>query len=74
MNAAEIRALTDDELEQAVESAREEMFNLRMQQSIGQISDTSRMRQVRRDMARLRTVRREREIWAVIEAAKGEEG
>jgi len=73
MRAADIRAMSDAELEQALENARQEVFNLRFQLAIGQFSDTSRMKAVRRDIARLETVRRERELWSAYEAATGEE-
>ncbi|MEO8082342.1 MAG: 50S ribosomal protein L29 [Ardenticatenales bacterium] len=68
MRASEIRPLTDDEIADAIEKAREEMFNLRFQRSVGQLTDTNRPRLVRRNMARLLTIRREREIWAAFEA------
>lgn len=68
MRATEIRPLSDQEIADAIEKAREEMFNLRFQRSVGQLTDTNRPRLVRRNLARLLTVRREREIWAAFEA------
>jgi large subunit ribosomal protein L29 len=68
MKAREMRSMTDEDLAVAVEGAYQELFNLRFQQTTGRLSDTSRVRQVRRDMARLRTVARERELWAAYEA------
>lgn len=73
MNASELRAMTDADLDAAIESRRQEMFNLRFQQATGRLANTSRLRQVRRDLARCITVRRERELWAAYEAAMGEE-
>ncbi len=73
MRAVEIRTMSDSELEEALENARQEVFNLRFQLAIGQLSDTSRMKAVRRDIARLKTVRRERELWSAYEAATGGE-
>ena len=64
--------MTDGEIEEALENAHQEVFNLRIQHVIGQLSDTSRMRAVRRDIARLKTVHRERELWAAYEAATDE--
>jgi len=74
MKAAELRAMTDEELRQAHEHGRQELFNLRFQQATGRLPDTSRLRTVRRDMARLLTVERERLLWAAYEAAVGKEG
>jgi large subunit ribosomal protein L29 len=68
MDVREIRAMSEQELAGALENAHHELFNLRFQKSTGRLSDTSRMRQVRRDMARLLTVHRERELWAAYEA------
>lgn len=55
MKAAQIRELTDDELVRSLEENRREAFNLRMQQQTGQLENTSRIREVRRDIARLET-------------------
>lgn len=68
MKANEIRAMTESDLEAAVEAAYQELFNLRFQQTTGRLADTSRVRQVRREMARLKTVARERELWAAYES------
>jgi large subunit ribosomal protein L29 len=62
MNSKDIRAMSGPELEAAIESARQEMFNLRFRMASGQQSDTSRTSIVRRDLARLLTVRRERRL------------
>ena len=67
MHAQEIRAMGEAELVESIETARKEMFNLRFQKATGQLADTSRVRQVRRELARLMTIVREREIWAEIE-------
>ncbi|MGI8727688.1 MAG: 50S ribosomal protein L29 [Solirubrobacterales bacterium] len=62
MNAAAVHALEDDDLVQAVIDAREESFNLRFQHATGELENTSRLRAVKRDIARLYTVARERGI------------
>jgi large subunit ribosomal protein L29 len=67
--AAELRGLTDEQLLERVESAKEELFNLRFQLATGQLDDSSRIRKVRHDIARIATVMREREIEAELEAA-----
>jgi large subunit ribosomal protein L29 len=60
--AAELRELPDDELVARIESAKEELFNLRFQLATGQLDNPSRMKKVRHDVARIATVLREREI------------
>ena len=60
--AAELRELPDDELLARVDNAKEELFNLRFQQATGQLDNPTRIRQVRREVARIATVLREREI------------
>jgi len=66
--AAELRDLPDDELMARVDSAKEELFNLRFQQATGQLDNPTRIREVRRDVARIATVLREREIEAELDA------
>jgi large subunit ribosomal protein L29 len=61
MKAKDIRELTPDELRVQVEQAKKEMFNLRMQQAAAQLEKPSRLRELRRDVARMRTVQLERE-------------
>jgi len=68
MKAQEIRAMTDEEIHTALENARLEMFNLRIQHVTGRLPDTSRIRTVRQEIARLLTVRRERQLWVEFEA------
>ena len=59
MKARELRTLTRDELEQRLREAREELFNLRFQHKTGQLSNPLRIREVRKDVARLLTLLRE---------------
>lgn len=56
MKAAEIRQLTDLEMAKALADKRKELFDLRLQVKTGQAQDTSKIRQARRDVARLMTV------------------
>ena len=56
MKAETIRAKSDDELSSEMLELKKEQFNLRFQQAIGQLENTSRMREVRRDIARVKTV------------------
>ncbi len=56
MNAADLRTKTPDELKDALMGLRKEQFNLRFQKASGQLENTARARQVRRDIARVKTV------------------
>jgi large subunit ribosomal protein L29 len=60
--AAELRELPDDELFIRMESAKEELFNLRFQLATGQLDNTARLKELRHDVARIATVLRDREI------------
>ena len=60
--AVELRELPDDELYVRIESAKEELFNLRFQLATGQLDNTARLKELLHDVARLATVLREREI------------
>ena len=64
MNAAELRDLTYEELAEALSEAKEELFNLRFQMATNQLDNTARLRQVRRQVARIATLMREEEIAA----------
>ncbi|WP_010307952.1 50S ribosomal protein L29 [Kurthia senegalensis] len=64
MKANEIRELATVELEGKVKSLKEELFNLRFQLATGQLENTARIREVRKAIARMKTVIREREISA----------
>jgi large subunit ribosomal protein L29 len=56
MNPADVRTRTDDELTEQLDTLGRESFNLRFQRANGQLENTSRVRQVRRDIARIKTV------------------
>lgn len=56
MKARELRTLTREELEQRLREAREELFNLKFQHKTGQLGNPLRIREVRKDIARLITV------------------
>jgi len=60
MKPSDVRAKTDDELTGQLDVLGKEIFNLRFQRANGQLDNTSRVRQVRRDIARIRTVLAER--------------
>lgn len=62
MKANEIRNLTTAELEQKTKSLKEELFNLRFQLATGQLDNPTRIREVRKAIARAKTVLHEREL------------
>jgi large subunit ribosomal protein L29 len=70
--AAELRELSDDELENRLRESREELFNLRFQHVTGQLDNYARLGQVRKDIARILTLLRAREIEAAEAAAASE--
>ncbi len=69
---AEMRTLGDAELLERLGEARRELFNLRFQLATGQLDNSARLGEVRRDIARLSTFLREREIAAAEAAGEGE--
>jgi large subunit ribosomal protein L29 len=60
--AHEMRTLTDDDLEEQLRASKEELFNLRFQAATGQLESHGRLRSVRREIARIYTILREREL------------
>ncbi len=65
MKAKEIRELTEAEAQAKLRDFRQELFNLRLQQQTARLERASHIREVRRDMARIETVLRERQLKAV---------
>jgi large subunit ribosomal protein L29 len=65
--AAELRTVGADDLALKLAEAKEELFNLRFQNATGQLDNTARLRAVRKDIARIYTVMRERELGIVEE-------
>ena len=66
----ELRGLADEDLVIALRDGKEELFNLRFQVATGQLENNRRLQTVRRDIARIYTVMRERELGIVREAAR----
>ena len=60
MKASDLRARSVDELSEEVDTLGRELFNLRFQRASGQLENTARVRQVRRDIARIKTILGER--------------
>ncbi len=76
ISAGELRELTDDELVERLRESKEELFNLRFQMATGQLNNNRRLRTVRREIARVYTVLRERELGLASgpDGSEGEEG
>ena len=64
MKAHELRPLTESELYTRLDEGYQELFNLRFQRATGQMTNTARKGQVRREIARIKTILRERELAA----------
>ena len=60
MKAEDLRARSDDELVDSLVALRKERFNLRFQKASGQLENTARVQEVRRDIARIKTIMTER--------------
>ena len=60
MKIGDVRAMTPDQLEDEVLKLKKEQFNLRFQRATGQLENTARVRVVRRDIARMKTVARQK--------------
>ena len=69
--AAEMRHLDADSLEEKLREAKEELFNLRFQVATGQLDNNRRLHTVRKDIARIYTVMRERELGIVRKESTG---
>lgn len=62
MNASEIREISTEDLAVKVKELKEELFNLKFQLSLGQLKNTAKIKEVRRTVARINTIIREREL------------
>ena len=62
MKINDIRKLSDEEIVKEIESAKEELFNLRFNQATGNLEKPSRINELRKQVARMKTVLREREL------------
>jgi len=66
MQAREIRQLTDEEIQTRLDEAYRELFNLRQDWYLGRLEDHNRITAVKRDIARMKTILRERELMRMI--------
>lgn len=67
MRVQDMRAMTSDEIQTQLDDAYQELFNLRYQLKEGQLENTNRVREVKRDIAQMKTVLRERELYLMWE-------
>ena len=68
MKASDLRDMTPDQLDDELLRLKKEQFNLRFQTATGQLENTARVRQVRRDIARIQTIAKEKQAEAPSEA------
>ncbi|HUG32576.1 MAG TPA: 50S ribosomal protein L29 [Acidimicrobiia bacterium] len=73
MSIADLRELSTEELMEALVEAKEERFNLRFQVATNQLDNTARLKAVKKEIARILTVMRERDMKAATEVAAAEE-
>ncbi len=62
MKARELRELAEDELNRREEELKDQLFKLRAQKAIGQLENTMKMKNIRREIARIKTILRERQL------------
>jgi large subunit ribosomal protein L29 len=74
LTAGELRAEDQDTLVQKLKEAKEELFNLRFQSATGQLESHGRLRAVRREIARIYTVMRERELGIITVEKESSDG
>ena len=74
MYMGEIRAMSTDDILDKIEDLKVEMYTFRIQKESGELKDTTLFRKTRRDIARLKTALRERELAAELVAQGGENG
>ncbi len=73
MKAADVRAMTLDQLDDEVLKLKKEQFNLRFQRATGQLENTSRVRVIRRDIARMKTIAAQKRAGAPEPAVKADD-
>lgn len=73
MKPAEVRALSDVQIDETIDELREEWRSLRFDDAVGRLTHTKRIREIKRDIARLKTIQTERVMAAEYEASVGSE-
>ena len=71
MKSSDMKSMTPDQLDDQLLKLKKEQFNLRFQRASGQLENTSRVRQVRRDIARVMTLSRQKRAGSTTAAGKG---
>jgi large subunit ribosomal protein L29 len=71
MKAIDLQAMTPDQLTDELLKLKKEQFNLRFQAASGQMENTARVRQVRRDIARIKTIEQAKRVESASAASKG---
>ena len=71
MKASDLAVMTVDQLQDELERLKKEQFNLRFQAASGQLENTARVRQVRRDIARIKTIEKAKRTEAAAQGAEG---
>jgi large subunit ribosomal protein L29 len=74
MKAREIREMTEEEILNALEDQKEALFNFRFQKASGQLEDTNTPRRTHRDIARLKTILRQKQIAKELAGKEGSNG
>ena len=74
MKASDLQTMTPDQLDDELEKLKKEQFNLRFQTASGQLENTARIRQVRRDIARIKTIGHAKRSEAAESAEPAEKG
>lgn len=64
MKASELRELSNGDLEKLINDGKQELFNIRFQKSVGKLTNTARTRQIKKDIARVKTILNERKLIA----------
>ncbi len=67
MDAAELRALTDEELVERIEEVKTEWRDLRFDEAVGRLTNSMRIREIKREIARIKTIQTERQMAKEIE-------
>jgi len=71
MKPSEFRAMTDQELVQQIQELKTEWRNLRFEEAVGKLTNPMRIRQIKRDIARIKTIQTERVMAAELEKSLG---
>jgi large subunit ribosomal protein L29 len=74
MKAAEYRAMPDEQLELTLKEAVKQLFHLRIQSATERLETPSEIRKVKKDIARIQTIKRERQLAAAKQPAAGQQG